>query len=684
MDATGWGYLAAALAYSLLGLLLIRRGRIDDGKGVMGSGLVWPVLGNAVWAWAGVATRWIEGDRPLLLLQLLDVLRYALWLVFLASVNGEGRRWLKALSFGLPVLAGAVLLLASGQLGQFQTGHWLLFASLALPVFGLVLLEQIFRAVPDDFRWHAKPLLLALLCIFAFDIFLYSELILYGSFDADTLVARAPVHAIASLLLLAAVRRHAGWMGQLKVSHSAALHTATLLLIGAYLLFIATIGYYVRNFGGEVGRALQIGLLFVAGVGLAALLASAQMRARIRVLVGKNFFSYRYDYRTEWLRFTARLTARSQGDVGGLVVRGLAELVHSHGGAVWTQAGEGADYLQNVHWNVPAVAEPVPAASSFARFLLEREWVFDMEEFRGTPRRYDEIVVPEWLAYSAPYWLVVPLIVGERLVGFVVLTKSTQSPQLNWEVRDLLKTAARQAAGFMAQMEATEALLEARKFDAFNRMSAFVVHDLKNIVTQLSLMMQNARRLQDNPEFRQDMLATVENSLEKMRQLMLQLREGNAPEGTTLGVQLAPIAREIEASATQRGRQVELQIVEPLVTRGDGKRIARVLGHVVQNALDATPPEGRVWLRLERAVGRAKLVVGDTGAGMNAEFIRTRLFKPFSSTKQAGMGIGAYESFQYIRELGGSIDVESVEGEGTVMTIHLPLFETEKREAMSA
>jgi putative PEP-CTERM system histidine kinase len=250
--------------------------------------------------------------------------------------------------------------------------------------------------------------------------------------------------------------------------------------------------------------------------------------------------------------------------------------------------------------------------------------------------------------------------------------------ETNWEVRDLVKVAARQAAGFLAQMQATEALLEARKFDAFNRMSAFVVHDLKNIVTQLSLMLKNARRHGDNPEFQQDMLLTIESSLEKMRQMMLQLREGAKPAGAPSGVELQPLLQRLKDTAQGRGRQVELQLVDPIATRGDTERMERVLGHLVQNALDATPPSGKVWVRLQQSSGRAMLVVGDTGRGMSQEFIQTRLFRPFNTTKEGGMGIGAYESFQYIKELGGSIDVRSEPGRGSEVTVLLPLFDSRR------
>jgi putative PEP-CTERM system histidine kinase len=206
-------------------------------------------------------------------------------------------------------------------------------------------------------------------------------------------------------------------------------------------------------------------------------------------------------------------------------------------------------------------------------------------------------------------------------------------------------------------------------------MSAFVVHDLKNIVAQLSLMLKNAERLHDNPEFQQDMLLTVGSSLEKMRRLMLQLREGATPPGGTRGVELIPIVKRLAEMARAQGRRLEADDLVPLSTRGHDDRLERVLGHLVQNALDATPAAGRVWVKVGRYSGQVQVQVGDDGQGMSEDFVRTRLFRPFNTTKHSGMGIGSYESSQYIRELGGSLSVKSHLGEGTVITVLLPLFE---------
>ena len=642
------------------------------------------VLASAAWGAAGLAD--LASTKLLFrhLAVVFDHARYAAWAAFLLGLLAPASRSPLRGRSGLLLMAA---LLVAGQWANVQLAsaagpgraalQVLVACQLAWAVLGLLLVEQVFRNQADTSRWRAKPLCLGLGLLCLFDVYLFSHAMMFGAFDADVLDARALVHAVATPLLLMASRRDARWLSRVQVSKTAAFYSASLVLIGSYLLFVASAGYYVRYFGGSWGGAMQVALLASALVLLSLLVLSGALRARLRVFLYKHFFSYRYDYRLEWLRFTAMLSSKSAPeDVGALVVRGLADLVECPSGSLWFKALGDARYVQTATWNMPVAAQGEAVDSAFCQFMRQREWIVDLAAVRaGSDQQGAAAQTPAWLLALPSAWLVVPLLAGDELLGFVVLGQPRTAIELDWEVRDLLKTAARQAAVFLAQMHATESLLEVRKFDAFNRMSAFVVHDLKNIVTQLALMLKNAERHRHNPEFQQDMLATVENSLDKMRQLMLQLREGERPAGHASGVDLAALLQRIEQSVRQRGRQLELELIDRVATRGHEDRLERVIGHVVQNALDATPATGRVWVRLSQSVGRAQVVVGDTGAGMSQEFVQSRLFRPFSSTKSSGMGIGSYESFQYVKELGGSIDVKSEPGQGTEMTLLLPLFD---------
>ena len=680
------GFALVALLHALYAASLLRGGLL---RRPLDRSALWfsaAVLATVGWGLAGLAD---QASTKLITWHLalaFDQVRYAAWagfmLLLLRPMASQLAPWRARIWLALPGLLLAQGLLCNAMLGlqlgrAAQVGQVLVVSQLAWAVLGLLLVEQVFRNQAEQNRWGAKPLCLGLGGLFLFDIYLFSQALMFGRFDGDALTARSLVHAVVVPLLLMASSRSRRWLAKVQVSKTAAFYSASLLLIGLYLLFIAAVGYYVRFFGGTWGGALQVALLFAALVLLLVLVLSGALRARLRVFLGKNFFSYRFDYRLEWLRFTAMLSTKSSPqEVGALVVRGLANMVECSAGALWFKALGDDQFVQSATWNLPELALREPTDSLLSRFMAEREWIVDLGAARAGTSAADEAeLVPGWLGELPSAWLVVPLLVGDEMLGFVVLAKPRTEVALDWEVRDLLKTAARQAAGFLAQIHATEALLEARKFDAFNRMSAFVVHDLKNIITQLSLMMKNAERHRDNPEFQADMLTTVESSLDKMRQMMLQLREGEKPAGVASGVELAPILQRIEGAARQRGRQLQVLVDDKVATRGHAQRLERVIGHVVQNALDATPNSGRVWVRLAQAAGRVLVEVGDTGAGMSPEFIQHRLFRPFNSTKTSGMGIGSYESFQYIKELGGSIDVKSELGQGTVVTLLMPLFD---------
>ncbi|MES2839821.1 MAG: XrtA/PEP-CTERM system histidine kinase PrsK [Pseudomonadota bacterium] len=680
-----WGFGAAALCYALLALMVGRQGYWKappnkPGIAILSAAVLttlWACLSLVAlslpvwWGWAAVA----------------DICRYAAWFAFVVHLfrasTEQGRTletapWMSPLAVALPVLSLLILMFSAIWFkGTTGAPVGLFLTLMLLAVMGLVLVEQLFRNLPEDALWSAKPICLGLAGTFLFDLYLFSQAVLFSGIDEDAWNIRGLVHAALMPLLLLSTTRHRDWISKIRVSRKVVFHSATLLMAGGYLLFIAGVGYYVRYFGSDWGRSLQLAMVFLALVLLVALALSRTFRARVRVMLGKHFFSYRYDYREEWLKFTQTLSANTvPGEMGLNVIRGLADMLESPAGSLWLRRPDEQLYRQVARWNFSHVSETEPADSALLAFMQRTGWVVNLDEYRLQPDRYEHLKLPEWLMLQSQAWLLVPLWWGHELLGFVVLSSPRTRVDVNWEVTDLLKTAGRQAASFLAQVQSTEALLEARKFEAFSRMSAFVVHDLKNIVTQLSLMVKNAKRLSHNPEFQADMLMTVENSLERMRQLMLQLREGAAPGGAAVGVDLGRIAHELASSVSHRGRQLELQVEPRVATRGHEDRLERVMGHLVNNALDATEAPQRVWLKIERYGSHARVEVGDNGLGMSEQFVQERLFKPFQTTKEAGMGIGAYESFQYVQELGGKMSVDSKEGVGTVVTLLLPLIES--------
>jgi putative PEP-CTERM system histidine kinase len=535
-----------------------------------------------------------------------------------------------------------------------------------------MMVEQLVRRVQPQLRWGIKPLAVALGGTFGLDLFFYADAVLFGRFDPDIWAARGFANLLCIPFLAVATARNTGWTIDLHVSRGAVFHSTALLISGAFLMLVAGAGYFVRYVGGSWGRALQIELMFAATLVVVLVASSGRFRAKLKVFISKHFFSYRYDYREEWLRFTRTLSTETAAQsIPERTVMALANLVESPGGALWLEE-ESRGYVPAARWNMPAADAIERAEGPLSNFLRKTGWIIELQELRNEPSAYEGLLTPAWVGALPSAWLIVPLIMGSDLIGFVLLTTPRTAISINWEVRDLLKTASRQAASYLGQVKAAEALLEARKFDAFNRMSAFVVHDLKNLVAQLSLMLKNAQRHRENPEFQADMLETVQHVVARMNALMLQLRSGAAPVENVRHVDIDRIVRGVCAAKADPRIPITISSTSPAVALGHEQRLEHVIGHLIQNAIDASPPGSSVDVGVETLDRFVVVAVTDTGAGMTPEFIRDRLFKPFETTKQSGMGIGVYESAQYLSTLGGKIQIDSRPGNGTRVRVLLP------------
>lgn len=677
-------YSAGAALFLLLTLLLLTawRGRLQGGLLVMATAV------TTVWC-GSVVVFTLHRVPPFSALQFIEVLRDAAWFLFLLRLLGyalkdrhAGGRSLHVTAVLAIALCAAqvVLILANRYAGlqvvQGSMAKLAIFGHLLIAVAGLVLVEQVYRNTRPEHRWAIKFLCFGVGGFFAYDLFLYSHALLFQSVDVNLWVARGVVQAIVVPLIAVSAVRNPQWSLDIFVSRHIVFHSATFLGAGMYLMLMAGAGYYIRLYGGTWGGVAQVVFLFGAVVLLFMLMLSGQLRSRLRVFVSKHFFSNQYDYREEWLGFTRTLSAgASDLDLRANVIRAIAGIVESPGGLMWERQ-ESGHFRVVSGWNSDAPpASTLGPDAPLVRFLRERGWVIFVDEYNRTPEHYDSLELPEWLRRMRRAWIVAPLVHGEELVAFLVLSRSSTKTGLNWEDSDLLKTVGRQAGGYLALWMATQALAEARQFEAFNRLSAYVVHDLKNMVAQLSLVVSNAKKHMHSPGFIEDAIDTVDNAANKMNRLLGQLRKGRVELGDTRTVDLAEVLEAVvEARSGSRpvprlGRaETGVRVVaEPV-------RLAAVIEHLVQNAQDATPAEGEVALDLASDGSWARIEVRDNGCGMDAQFVTDRLFRPFDTTKgNAGMGVGVYESREFVTSAGGRIDVESEPGAGTKFTITLPL-----------
>jgi putative PEP-CTERM system histidine kinase len=272
-------------------------------------------------------------------------------------------------------------------------------------------------------------------------------------------------------------------------------------------------------------------------------------------------------------------------------------------------------------------------------------------------------------------WIAVPLVHQEKAVGLVLLGAPDYRRPLDWEDFDLLRTAGRQAASSLAEAQGQRALSNAQRFEEFNRRFAFILHDIKNLVSQLSLLSRNAERHADNAEFRADMIATLKSSIGKMNDLLARLSPQAASRSQK--VQPQPLRDIIAAAVAARQAQHEVRLVGDSGEWAaiDAPALEQALSHLLQNAIEASPAHEPVTVRVDRIGNEVAIAICDNGQGMDPDFVRSRLFQPFASTKESGFGIGAFEAQTLVTAMGGRLSVESRPGKGSQFTIHLAAAE---------
>jgi putative PEP-CTERM system histidine kinase len=382
-------------------------------------------------------------------------------------------------------------------------------------------------------------------------------------------------------------------------------------------------------------------------------------------------------------------------------VRAIAQIIGSPAGVLFLRDEEGDSYKVAASWppRPPEARREAPLTSDdeMVAFLARHQWVIDLRELDVTPDAYQNISLPAFLKDRPRYRLVVPLALGEQLLGFVALAEPPPPFKPNYEDRDLLKTVGRHVAVHLAQFEADRRLSESRQFEAYHRLTAFVMHDLKNLAAQLALIVSNAEKHKRNPAFVDDAIETIANSTGRMQRLIEQLQRREV-QTLKRRVSLAEIARKACERCSGRAPAPACGgVEEDLWVEADPERLTMIVEHVIRNAQEATPEGGSVTVSVtglgaegaavpgaepvpigdtsnRLPVPTANLTVTDTGAGMSREFIQERLFRPFDTTKGSkGMGIGAYQVREYVQSLGGRVDVASEEGKGTRFTLRIPL-----------
>ena len=683
--AAGLIQAAAALVAGLAAVWLAQR---PARVGAAATAVVASLALSALWCLAMVAMPW-GGPRY----GLLEAVCNLGWLFALDRLfTGDGRH--TSLAPIKPVLAAlgfaellhlclelAAPAMALGPHGRELVLHAVVMLRLLVTIGALVMVHNLYGDASAQARASLRWPALALAVLWGYDLNLYTIAWLGEGWPAELAALRGlPVIALAVLLAFGASRGSE----QLRFSPSrkVAFQSISLLVIGGYFAAMFTISEWLAIAGGNFAQLMQFSFLITASVAAALLLPSRRLRGWIRVMLVKHLFLHRYDYRDEWLRFT-----RTMGMAGGGMAEGpaspleeraiqaLADIADSPAGLLLAP-GDHGEMVLAARWNWPGAEVPAQALPAGAIAWFEQSGrIVDIDDVRAGKAEPDEAaVVPAWLRDDTRAWALIPLIHFDRLIGAVVLVRATPARRFDWEDFDLMRIAGRQLASYLAEHAVQAALAEAGRFDDFHRRIAFVMHDIKNLASQLSLLARNAELHADNPAFHADMMVTLRNSADKLNTLLSRLsRYVSGGTAEKLGdVDAAEVVRVVAAQFREQ-HPVSLAECQDLIVTANRESLEQVLVHLVQNAIDASEPGSPVLLGLAGDGLHATIDVLDSGIGMSPEFVRSRLFKPFDSSKQGGFGIGAFEARELVRAMRGRLDVESREGLGTRFSVRLPL-----------
>jgi putative PEP-CTERM system histidine kinase len=665
------GYAISAIGYAFLLLLLLTVRKSGLAKYL----LILATGATCLWSVAPFIFSQLSVEKLLFF----DNIKSLFWLLFLAScLKNNFTNIIEVLSrketwfiLTLPITAIVMPYLGIDK----ESWRFLLQTVIALEV--LVLLEVIYRQAGEN-RWALKPLILYLAVISVFEFVTFANALMVEQIHINYIAARGYIYSAMIPFLILAIRRVENWGVEIYISRDIVMHSTLLMVAGGYLFVMAMLGYAVKYLGGEWGATIQVVLIALSLALLATLFLSMSFRTKIKVFITKHFFANQFDYRHEWLKLTHCLnTKESDENVYATALRGLTQAIDYQTGCfIQVKNGE-LKVVANIE--KPNLNEDEQSVLlEFSEFFKTKNWIVDIEELRTQPYVYEELKVNHGLLNGVSFQLVVPIYDDEEFWGMVVMQGSDNtSKKLNWELRDYLTAVNAQISNFLFHHKAAQELAENAQFAAFTRMSAFIVHDLKNVLAQIDLILSNAEQHKDNPEFIADTFETLQHTKARMDKMLHQLTEKNASQdGSDSLVSLSECIKQVveqRCASYLPAPSVLVSSETPVVL--DKDKLSNVIYHLVSNAQQATSDDGKVDIGIELSIDERYMLINivDTGCGMSEDFIRTRLFKPFDTTKgNAGMGIGAFDAKAYLEKIGGQLLVQSKQQQGTTFTLRIP------------
>ncbi|GGW62850.1 XrtA/PEP-CTERM system histidine kinase PrsK [Alishewanella tabrizica] len=663
-ERIGFGF--AAVAYLVLCLLILTTKSRNVPKTLL--------LGFffSSFLWAVHYAVWVNSSYNSAFSHFFEITRQLMLVLFLFSALNKHTNLKHFLQQPYSVVSGICALIWFVCCVFLSLEESILFTGyLAFCVLSLALLEALYRKAAITERWQYKPLLIALAVIIVFDFVLLAESALFVRIDTHLWQARGFVFALMTPFLIISIKRIQAWGINVYISRDIVLQSTLVMAAGIYLCLLAVTGFYLRYIGGSWSELLQTSFIVLGFALMLLLILSGTIRRRLKVFIEKHFFANRFDYREQWLKLTSGLRQIdiSQADRHQRILQVWLQSINYSQGAIVQYRPHGELKTLALQQRGELTEAEQQLLQRYQHLYASQNWQIDLSEPQGalTAGLPDE---------QLKLQLLLPIRTKEGLWGVCLMRAEKEHKlRLNWELRDYLFVVSEQIAALLLLMQHSDKLSENAQFIAFSRMSAFVVHDLKNVKAQLDLMLRNAKKHKHNPEFIDDSFITLEAMQQRLDHMLLQLTNKQQDEQPLRSFSVATVLRHvINERCAAKQPQPQLSVIQDAELTLDGHRFANVMFHLLDNAQHATSDTGRITVTLQHNDTDVLIHIADTGCGMSEEFIANRLFKPFDTTKgNAGMGIGVYDAQTFIEQAGGSIKVSSVLNEGTTFSIQLPL-----------
>lgn len=606
------------------------------------------------------------------------------WLVFSltfgrSSVSQNFVRWwlgiiaLYLLSLGF--LAALVLnWFVTEELILQRAGFWYLIFLLLVLTLVLANFEGTFRSANHVQRWRIKFLLLGVGSIFAWLIYMLSQVLLFSSAEHDFSILASTVILVGCGLIAFSLVRHRLMNVNIFVSRYVVYSSITVVVVGAYLLVVGISVQSIKALGGDFNSYLRTLFVLLSLLLLVSLLLSYNLRTRVKLFINRNFYGNKYDYRKEWLELTDRLSSKlDTGELLPPLANMIFETFWIKSTILWLYEDSKQEFqvVQSPEGSSPTVKW----SPNLIQALRERDYPLILDDVRQDPALAVVDLQQRAIFQSLGIWILVPLIVEKRLVGILGLSRSYSGVPLSDEDYDLMKTIAKQAASSFLNVKLSQRLVSSKELETFHSFSTFLLHDLKNFVSMLSLVVENMNRNFDNPEFRKDALTSLSQTVDKMKRLMERLAA--LSRGPGLSYVPADLNELIQDALSEIGSAIKSRITKDFrqlpIVHVDPSQIKKVITNLILNAEEATIGSGQIHLTTSVEDETVTLSVSDNGCGMPPEFIENRLFKPFATTKANGFGIGLYQSKSILEAHGGKIQLHSQLGQGSTFKIYVPI-----------